>query len=259
MPSEPAFTGFSRRALLASVAMLPQLACGERTISVGGARFRVFDRGETSRRYIHIHGNEATARLALGDHVRNHEGRSFFVMGDDRNVHVGGLWIDPNRMFSRIGGHASLKQLNPGAPDAAIADALATLERDLPALLRALLPPDNGLLIAVHNNNQGYNIQSEIPISEAHHLPKPEAPNDFFLVTDARDFEVLERSTYNAVLQSRPSTEDDGSLSRLCASRGIRYVNLECYAGRLKLQREMLAWLDGALATSLAPLSAPGA
>lgn len=247
MSPTPALAGFSRRALLALVPLLPQISCGKRTIAVGDAQFRVIDRGHSPRRYIHIHGNEATARRALTDHMRNREGRAFFVVGDERNVQVGGLAIDPNRMFSRIGAQASFKRLNPGAAEGAIAQALDTLERDLPGFVKALLPPDGGLLISVHNNSEGYNIRTEIPISEAHYLPEPGSPNDFFLLTDARDFEVLKGSRYNAVLQTKPATEDDGSLSRLCAARGIRYVNLECYAGRLALQKEMLRWVDQAL------------
>lgn len=247
MSTSPALGPFSRRALLAVVALLPQMSCEKREIAVGDARFRVVERGRSPRRYIHIHGNEATARRALGERMRNREGRAFFVLGDERNVRVGGLAIDPNRMFSPVGARASFARLNPGAATEAIAVALAVLARDLPAFLSALLPPDGGLLISVHNNSEGYNIRAEIPISEAHHLPEPGAPNDFFLLTDARDFEVLKGSPYNAVLQTRPATEDDGSLSRLCAARGIRYVNLECYAGRLAQQREMLRWVDQAL------------
>lgn len=243
----PTFRLFTRRAFLSLVALFPQVACGERTLKVGDARFRVFARGNSSRRYIHIHGNESTARVALADHVRNRKGVSFFISGDLRTITVNGLLIDPNRMFSRVGATASLRRLNPNAATPEIDQALATLDRDLPPLLSQLLPPTGGLLISVHNNSQGYNIQTEIPISEAHHLPKPDAPNDFFLATDPRDFEILAKSPYNAVLQSKPATEDDGSLSRLCAARGIRYVNLECYAGRLNIQREMLAWLDRAL------------
>ncbi len=232
---------------MAFVAVLPQMSCGQRSIAVGDARFRVAERGASPRRYIHIHGNEQTARRALAEHMRNRDGRAFFVEGDGRNVTVGGLTIDPNRMFSPVGARASFKRLNPDATPDAISSALAVLERDLPALLRALLPPDGGLIISVHNNSEGYNIRTEIPISEARHLPEPGVPNDFFLLTDARDFEVVKGSPYNAVLQTKPATEDDGSLSRLCAARGVRYVNLECFAGRLARQREMLRWVDEAL------------
>lgn len=237
----------SRRAILGFLALLPNAACGERTIAVGGARFRVVSSGAGSRCYIHIHGNERTARDVLSQHVQSRAGAAFLVQGDERNVNTGGLLLDPNRMFSRVGARANLEKLNPNATPEAIGAALDTLDRELPAFLQEALPPDGGLLIAIHNNSEGYNIHTEIPISEEHHLPKPDAPNDFFLATNARDYAVLAASLYNAVLQVKPSTTDDGSLSRLCASRGIRYVNLECYLGRTEIQREMLTWLDAAL------------
>lgn len=238
---------FSRRGLLLLAAPVGLLSCREHELRVGEAWFRGIYRGGSPRRFIHIHGNETTARLALAHHMRSWRGRAFLVTGEERNIRAGGLWIDPNRMFSQAGARASFKLQNPGAEEEALRAGHAVLERDVPRLLDALLPRDGGLLISVHNNSEGYNIQSEIPISEAHHLPDPSAPNDFFLATDARDFDILRGSAYNAVLQTRPATEDDGSLSRLCASRGVRYVNIECYAGRLELQQRMLAWLDGAL------------
>jgi len=237
----------TRRAFLGTVSLLTQAGCGQEVIAVGGARFRVVKKGDASRRYIHIHGNETTAREVLGEHMRTHEGVALFVEGDNRMVRTEGLELDPNRMFSRAGAEANLKRLNPGVNEVSIEKAVRRIERDLPAFLKVLLPPPGGLIIAIHNNSQGYNIQDEIPISDAHHLPKPDAPNDFFLATNEADFEVLGRSSYNAVLQVKAPPTDDGSLSRLCAARGIRYVNLECYLGREETQREMLAWLDSAL------------
>ncbi|MCZ2157587.1 MAG: hypothetical protein LC114_27445 [Bryobacterales bacterium] len=245
-------TVFNRRRLIllaASTGLL--VSCREHEFRIGEAWFRGVYHGGSSRRFIHIHGNETTARLALAQHMETWRGRAFFVSGEARNIRVGGLMIDPNRMFSRVGAQASFKLQNPGASEEAVSAALVALERDVPRLLGALLPRDGGLLISVHNNSEGYNIQTEIPISEAHHLPSPSTPNDFFLATDARDFELLRNSAYNAVLQTRPATEDDGSLSRLCAARGIRYVNVECYAGRLEQQQKMLAWLDGTLPLDL--------
>ena len=38
--------------------------------------------------------------------------------------------------------------------------------------------------------------------------------------------------------------EDDGSLSRLAAKLGVRYLNLECKLGNASDQKEMLAWAD---------------
>ena len=55
----------------------------------------------------------------------------------------------------------------------------------------------------------------------------PHNPHAFFLCTDERDFAKLATSPYNVVLQKKPPPQDDGSLSRLAAARGVRYVNLE--------------------------------
>jgi hypothetical protein len=45
------------------------------------------------------------------------------------------------------------------------------------------------------------------------------------------------------VLQSKPDP-DDGSLSRLAARRGFRYINLECAIGAYEAQQERVRWLD---------------
>jgi hypothetical protein len=45
-------------------------------------------------------------------------------------------------------------------------------------------------------------------------------------------------------LQNTAPKEDDGSLSRLAAKLGIRYINLECGLGKVDRQREMLGWLE---------------
>ena len=41
---------------------------------------------------------------------------------------------------------------------------------------------------------------------------------------------------------------EDGSLSRLCATRGVRYVNVETARGDLTTQVDMLNWLEWKLA-----------
>ncbi len=215
------------------------------TLRVGDARFRAARVKNAPRRFIHIHGNEATARQVLQDYLKHDgAGDALLVQGKTRNVKVEKLLIDPNRMFSHEGASANLRRLNPSATDAAIQKVLHRLDRDLPALLTALLPRAGALVFSMHNNSQGYSIQTEIPISEKHHLPVPGEPNNFFLVTDPEDYQLFESGPYNAVLQSKPPDPDDGSLSRLCASRGIRYVNLEAKLGEYDRQLEMLAWAD---------------
>lgn len=217
------------------------------SIRVGGARFRVVQRGSSTRRYIHIHGNEATAREILIEHMRTASGVAFLVEGNDRYVPANSGKLDPNRMFSRVGAEQNLRRLNPGWSRAQVERILDGLDRDLPRLLRRLLPPDGGLLMSLHNNSEGYSIRDETGISDRVSLKEPDRPHEFFLCTDPLDFERLAASPYNVVLQQKAPPDDDGSLSRLCALRGVRYVNLECGLGRAAEQRERLAWAESHL------------
>lgn len=101
--------------------------------------------------------------------------------------------------------------------------------------------------MALHNNSESYSVLDEIPISDAVSIREPKNPHAFFLVTDPADFKILSQSAYNVVLQQKAPPEDDGSLSRLAALRGIRYVNLEVAHGNSSRQAEMLNWLEWVL------------
>ncbi|MGH9660657.1 MAG: hypothetical protein ACRD96_19060 [Bryobacteraceae bacterium] len=212
-----------------------------------GARFRVVRRGRGGRRYLHIHGNESTAREALLAHVARHSGVAHLIVGNQRNVPVGGGQIDPNRMFSREGAGRNLRRLNPAWSEAELARALDALDRGRERLLAALLPREGGLLVAVHNNSEGYSVRDETASSDRVSIPDPDHPHEFFLCTQAPDFERLAESKYNVVLQNTAAAEDDGSLSRLAARRGVRYVNLECGLGKAREQAEMLEYATFAL------------
>ncbi|MCU1238028.1 MAG: hypothetical protein JWP63_5995 [Candidatus Solibacter sp.] len=216
-------------------------------IRLAGARFRIIRNGRSKRRYLRIHGNEETARLVLERHMELHEGIAYIIESQVRNTQVDGLKLDPNRMFSRIGAEASLKNLNRDAPPDQMRRALHTLDAGREHLVRALTPPRGGLLIAVHNNSEGYSVNSEVPISDQTSLRQPAQPHAFLLCTDPADFEVLKSSPYNVVLQQQGPKQDDGSFSRLAAARGIRYVNLEVHLGERERQREMLDWVESKL------------
>jgi hypothetical protein len=213
-------------------------------IALAGARFRILRNGHSRRRYLVIHGNEESARAVLVRHMQTHEGIGYVIEGHTRNVDVEGLRLDPNRMFSRVGAEASLKRLNPSLDPLRMARALDVLDRGRPKLVRALTPPPGGLTFALHNNSEGYSVTEEVPISDQTSLREPLNPHAFFLCTDPRDFEVLKTSPYNVVLQQRAPSSDDGSLSRLAAARGFRYVNLEVALGQTERQREMVWWLE---------------
>mgnify|MGYP005836000253 CR=1 FL=1 len=233
----------SRRAWL-SAALFPAALCAQSRRRLAGIEFELIRRGAASRRYLLIHGNEQTAREVLLDHMRTAAGVALLVTGSERWVTLRGLRLDPNRMFSRAGAERSFTMLNPAAAPARIREALDWLDRRRDELLRSLLPPRGGLLVALHNNSSGYSVETEIGISESVALPTRGTPHEFMLATSPADFEILARSPFNVVLQQRAAGEDDGSLSRRCAARGIRYVNIEARLGNAAGQRAMLKWLE---------------
>ena len=218
-----------------------------RHIQLAGARFRIVRNGRSKRRYVLIHGNEETARQVLTQHLVANQGIGYLVESRTRNVKLESGLIDPNRMFSRAGAEASLKKLNPDWAPERIQAALAMLDRGREHLVHALMPPKGGLLVAVHNNSEAYSVRDEEAISDAASIREPSNPHAFFLCTDPGDFRILSGSGYNVVQQLHAPKVDDGSLSRLCAARGVRYVNCEVGVGHGGRQHEMLDWLEWSL------------
>jgi hypothetical protein len=213
-------------------------------VSLNGARFRIVRNGHSNRHYLVIHGDEESARSVLTRFMQSHEGIAYIIESRTRNVPILGGQLDPNRMFSRAGAEANLKSLNPAWTQEQRNAALADLDRGRAHLVKALFPPRGGLLVALHNNSEAYSVADEQPISDAVSLREPSNPHAFFLCTDPSDFRTLATSAYNVVLQQKKPQEDDGSLSRLAADRGVRYVNLEVRMGNTDRQAEMLRWLD---------------
>ncbi|HTS62378.1 MAG TPA: hypothetical protein VMH28_10150 [Candidatus Acidoferrales bacterium] len=231
----------SRREVLGLI-WLPFFRPGH--ISLAGARFRIMRNGGSKRRYVLIHGNEESAREVLVRHMQTHDGIAYVIESHTRNVPAGILQFDPNRVFSRAGAEANIARLNPNAAPEAVQHALHLLDGGREKLIRALTPPRGGLTVALHNNSQGYSVADEVPISDQTSLREPGNPHAFFLCTDPQDFEVLKTSPYNVVLQQHAPKTDDGSLSRIAAARGFRYVNLEVGIGHPERQREMISWLE---------------
>jgi len=212
-------------------------------VLLAGLELKILENGPSSRRYLRVHGNEETAREALEAHMETHPGSAFITTSKTRMVEIAGGQIDPNRMFSRVGAAKSFKAQNPSWSEADLTRALDWLDAERPKLLEALLPLKGGVMIAVHNNGSGYSVETEAPISQAVSLPRRDQPHEFFLATDHADYKLIAAGPYNVVLQNDAAGEDDGSLSRLYAKLGIRYVNLEVAHGKLDVQKQMLEWL----------------
>jgi len=213
----------------------------KKEVAIAGIRFRVERHGGGPARFLQVHGDESTARDVLREAAP--AGTSFFVESATRMVEIGDGRIDPNRMFSRAGAERNLRRLNPRWNEAQFANALLELDRDREKFLRALLPGKSSLLVSLHNNGERYTIETEAPIGQRVAREGKFTPHEFLLATSAADFEKLEQSGYRCVLQSSAAGPDDGSLSRLCAARGIRYVNIEARLGSSGPQREMLEWV----------------
>ncbi|MCL4401749.1 MAG: hypothetical protein M1436_03660 [Acidobacteria bacterium] len=222
-------------------------------VTLDGIPFQVIRRRHGGTRYLLIHGNEETAREVLTEHMRSHSGVAHLVRVHTRWIKIESGRMDPNRIFSREGAEKNLRTLNPGWSGNALRRALDRLDRGREKLVRAILPPPGALLIAVHNNSEGYSVHDETAISDRTALHDAAHPHEFFLCTQTADFEILAAGPYNVVLQNRAPREDDGSLSRLAARRGVRYVNLEVGRGNQEKQREMLNWAVARIAARPGP------
>jgi hypothetical protein len=214
-------------------------------IELCGIRFHVIRRGHSARRYLMIHGDENTARDVLTNYMRDHNGIAYVVTGKERTVEIQGLKIDPNRLFTREGADFSIRNLNPGVDVERLVGVLDYLDRERGNLIRHLMPGKGSRLFALHNNRD-YSVRDELAASNQTSIKQPDQPRDFFLCTNPKDFEILRQSPYNVVLQTDPYP-DDGSLSRLAARRGFRYINLECAIGEYDAQMERVKWLDAHL------------
>jgi hypothetical protein len=233
-----------RRSFL-SVALVGWWPLRKDYVTYAGVPFEALRHGASKkRRYLLIHGNEETARTALTKHMETAHGLAYLVTGLKRNVPIQGGEIDPNRLFSRAGAEVNLRKLNPGWSADQVKTAADSLDHTREQLVKHLTPDRGGALVAVHNNSEGYNVNEELANSDKTSIKEPKRPHEFFLCTDERDFEALAASPYNVVLQNKKPTEDDGSLSRLAAKRGFRYVNLETELWQYDAQVERLNWME---------------
>ena len=213
-------------------------------IMFAGAKFNVVQNGDSPNRYIWLHGDEQTARMALEYHIGLYNGLAFFIESETREIPFKSTIVDPNRIFSRDGAYYALRKFKPGWQPGTLKMALDEIDRERESFLDILMPNKNGLLISLHNNFRGYNVHKEKGNSQRISIKKNENPRDFIICTNSSDFEILVSSPYNVVLQNELPEMDDGSLSWEALRRNVRYLNIETRLGYLSKQKAMLKYIE---------------
>ena len=216
-------------------------------VELVGIEFKVVKKGNSDRKYIWLHGDEQTARMALESHMKLNLGTAFFIQGETREKDFFDGILDPNRIFSSKGAEANIHKYNRSWSSFRKQEALEWINRERDAFLESIFPKNGGLLVALHNNFKGYNVNREIQKSDSVSIKKDQNPRDFFICTDRTDFEALARSPFNVVLQEKLPQKDDGSLSWAAMRNGVRYVNIEVRLGWLSQQKKMLNYLENNL------------
>ena len=217
------------------------------TFSFLGVTFKIVENGVSPNRYIWLHGDEMTAKMALNSHIKEYMGTAFFIQNEGREIPYKSTIVDPNRVFSRIGSYHALKKFKPNWEVNSLEQALDQIDEERDRFLKIIMPKNGGVLISVHNNFRGYNVKSEINKSQKTSIKKNQNPRDFILCTSEKDYEKLENGPYNIVLQNKLPLNDDGSLSWAMLRENIRYINVETRLGYLTKQKKILSFIENNL------------
>jgi hypothetical protein len=159
--------------------------------------------------------------------------------------------VDPNRIFTEQGRRNNIIKHNPTLrTNTYVFHRAMRLSAALAQFIVSKMGGTNSsrTWLAIHNNTQGYlgdNKQGIGNISIEQYQQKlangasfiiavskqQKDEDDLFFVTTRQDFNAMQQSGWNAVLQHpqvvTDPTEDDGSLSVYAQKLGIRYINIE--------------------------------
>ena len=214
--------------------------------------------------YLNVHYNEATSVTAAKRVVQSHGGRIIVLTNpaDRRNLifssEHANFEVDPNRIFTDEGIHASLVKWNNRAPRHAIAALREYRDRFLE--FAGVHRNSTDTVVALHNNTNGaFSLASYLPggpeEASARRIHRSRDPDsisrdldDFFYLTDAAQFETISGRDNSSVLQDGDTAADDGSLSIWSGQNNVRYVNVEAENGHEEIQyRQLLElqFLDG--------------
>ena len=216
-------------------------------ITFANAKYNIISNGNSSNRYIWLHGDEQTAKMALEYHIKKYKGTAFFIDSETREIPFQSTIIDPNRIFSRTGSYHALRKFKPGWAPGSMKRALDKIDEEREIFLNILMPADDGLLISLHNNFRGYNVYKEKGKSQKVSIKANQNPRDFIICTNENDYNKLSSGPYNVVLQNKLPDKDDGSLSWESLRRNVRYINVETRLGYLSKQKKMLKFIEDSL------------
>jgi hypothetical protein len=200
--------------------------------------------------YYNMHDDENTAVEAMEKILLDHGGK-FVELQFKGKRWIGGwmnakrhFWFDPNRIYTDLGIYKTLRAYQSY-------NSYSRKEvKKLGQFITKELLKDAKMIVALHNNQRGYNILKYLKDSifeedaAMYYINKEHSPHDFFYIVDTALYDFVVSKGYNAVLQNPESVADDGSLSVYCANQGIPYVNVEAKKGHLKQQIEMIELLQ---------------
>ena len=135
-------------------------------IFIGEISFKVVQKGTSDRRYIWLHGDEQTAKMALENHMSSNQGIAYFINNNKREVYISDGMIDPNRIFSSIGAKKNIHKYNPQWSTKKRNTILKTMDQDRENFLETIFPKNGEVVIALHNNFKGYNVNQELSKSD---------------------------------------------------------------------------------------------
>ncbi len=196
---------------------------------------------------INLHDNEVTSVKAAKAWLEEHGGTMIkFQNNNQRTIrfHFRGqrYEFDPNRIFSREGIMASLREQGR-ITEPAVQEVEKFAER-----LLMLLPEHYSWLIALHNNTEGmFSVTSYLPGHEREQdarmvTAQPgQDEDDIFLTTDSLLYSQLAEQGFNSIWQHNERVKKDGSLSVYCGQRGIRYLNCETQHGKTSQYLQMIS------------------
>lgn len=156
--------------------------------------------------------------------------------------------FDPNRIYSRIGIHQTLrdnKRTNP--------QAVVEIEKFAQYLL-SFIPDSTSCIVALHNNTEGlFSIKSYTTGGERQRDAKAVFENpaedidDIAFTTDSLLYQKMSEAGYNTIWQDNEKAKKDGSLSIFCGERNRRYINIETQHGKVVQYIKMMESLYAVL------------